>query len=472
MVIKRIIIICIALYSLLVQVYAQNRTTEHARNLMRQEKYVEAAKVLRPLADSGDAEAQYLASSLFFQGKGVIKSETQAMKYLVMAVKQYHIGATVQYVMKTSKTQEKDKLLNIIEDCLAHNPKAANSQLVYMLYQLDENKEKGWKLISDCETTEQGDYLMNRDDKLNRLEQVHESFYTYLIDTYIDTPEVLRSKLLSEYLRSASRDKGFKWAHESISYLVQKLEISNKNTQIKNYNLWQKESMFMLFRSICAYMKYTGMGVSKDLTRARTIAIKMMEISQGDSSFPWINKHMRRILDTYEPGMSPMPNITVMSVDGDSVTLYNGNAQLKTKASDLTDRLLNMQKKQTELDAQKSNIKVRSNREGIIVDANPHLEYKQGNLNLMFVVTTNTPNHVRFTVKSVGLTNETHFKGATYEVIGLERKSSLMVIPPNKKIYIKVRISGVPSSGYFKQVSVTYDSDYGNGYFLINNLIW
>jgi TPR repeat protein len=69
------------------------QSVDYARALIEQGKYLEAAKQLRPLADGGNAEAQYLASDLFFNGQGVNKSEAQGIKYATLAANQGHKSA-------------------------------------------------------------------------------------------------------------------------------------------------------------------------------------------------------------------------------------------------------------------------------------------------------------------------------------------------------------------------------------------
>ncbi|MDO4165210.1 MAG: hypothetical protein Q4D56_12645 [Bacteroides sp.] len=44
---------------------AQSYQLNRAKSLIDNKQYTEAAKTLRPLADGGDAEAQYLAAMLF-----------------------------------------------------------------------------------------------------------------------------------------------------------------------------------------------------------------------------------------------------------------------------------------------------------------------------------------------------------------------------------------------------------------------
>lgn len=469
MLMKRLLLLTVGLCLLVVSVQAQSYETRQARSLIKQEKYKEAALLLRPLADRGDAEAQYLASGMFFNGHGVIKSETQGMKYLVMAVKQHHIGATFEYVMKSVKTTEPATLAQIIEDCLENNPEASHSQLVYCLYLLSDDKERTWKLVANSATDKQGDYLMDKEAVVSALEKEHEAFYHYLIDTYINDPQTLKDKLFSEYFRSASRDHGFRWAHESMEYILEKIRTCDRSTQIRHYNLWLK-GMYPLFRTICACMKYEGLGVTHSLSQARTIALKVKSL--GTDEYPWVDQMIRKILDTYEPGLYVAQNITIKSVRGDSVLVNNGGGDMMFLASELTDILLKQQQQAIEHEEQKNKVKVRSTLKRILVDPNPHIEYKYGELNLMFVVKTDTPNNVRFSVTSAGCTKETRFDKVTYEVVGLERRSSLMVIPPNKQIYVKVKIKGVPKTGNFKQLAVAFSSDYGKGHLLVNNLLW
>lgn len=60
-----------------------------AKMYIEQEQYVNAAKQLRPLADGGNAEAQYLAAKLFFEGHiNNAKAEEQGVKYATMSADQ------------------------------------------------------------------------------------------------------------------------------------------------------------------------------------------------------------------------------------------------------------------------------------------------------------------------------------------------------------------------------------------------
>lgn len=84
---------------LLSAINAQGQSLNRAKYLIDQGYYLDAAKQLRPLADGGNAEAQYLAATLFFDGKGVNASPQQGRKYASMAAEQGHEQA-VELLLK------------------------------------------------------------------------------------------------------------------------------------------------------------------------------------------------------------------------------------------------------------------------------------------------------------------------------------------------------------------------------------
>lgn len=90
---KRILIMIILAVAVFVNIMAQSYELSRAKRLIENEEYKEAAMLLRPLAENGNAEAQYLAGILFFDGKGVVKSEEQGLKYIGLAASQDHVEA-------------------------------------------------------------------------------------------------------------------------------------------------------------------------------------------------------------------------------------------------------------------------------------------------------------------------------------------------------------------------------------------
>ena len=56
-------------------------------------KYDDAARILKPLADAGEAEAQYTMAMLHMMGEGVAESPAAMVAYATKADKQGHMGA-------------------------------------------------------------------------------------------------------------------------------------------------------------------------------------------------------------------------------------------------------------------------------------------------------------------------------------------------------------------------------------------
>ena len=81
------------------------QSVSYAKSLIEQGKYLEAAKQLRPLADGGNAEAQYLAATLFFDGKGVTKNDAQGKKYATLSANQGNEDAMMLLIDKSSQPE-------------------------------------------------------------------------------------------------------------------------------------------------------------------------------------------------------------------------------------------------------------------------------------------------------------------------------------------------------------------------------
>ena len=87
-------------------VSAQQYDLKRAKSAIDKGEYTEGAKILRPLAEGGNAEAQQLAAWLFFSGKGVVRSDEQGVKYATMAAEQGNMEAVkllIDYCCNTSQ---------------------------------------------------------------------------------------------------------------------------------------------------------------------------------------------------------------------------------------------------------------------------------------------------------------------------------------------------------------------------------
>ncbi|MGD8801872.1 MAG: tetratricopeptide repeat protein, partial [Gammaproteobacteria bacterium] len=75
----------------------QAGTLSDAKIAIRTQNYDKAARLLRPLADSGDKDAQYQLAVLYRNGQGVKQNPAKAAQWMKMSAKQGH--ASAQYSM-------------------------------------------------------------------------------------------------------------------------------------------------------------------------------------------------------------------------------------------------------------------------------------------------------------------------------------------------------------------------------------
>lgn len=108
-------LLCSVFFTLLLSLssFAQQGNLNRAKQLINQEKYLDGAKLLRPLADGGNAEAQELAAWLFFSGKGVVASGEQGVKYATMAAEQGRSWALSMLITYYCSNSQKDNAIKV-----------------------------------------------------------------------------------------------------------------------------------------------------------------------------------------------------------------------------------------------------------------------------------------------------------------------------------------------------------------------
>lgn len=134
------------------------QSVSYAKSLIEQGRYLDAAKQLRPLADGGNAEAQYLAATLFFDGKGVSKSETQGIKYATMAANQGNDGAMRLLMIHYRETENDVKFYETCKEYTSKHPYLMTSALGYGLgvcyiegRGVAKDEERGWEILTKNE---------------------------------------------------------------------------------------------------------------------------------------------------------------------------------------------------------------------------------------------------------------------------------------------------------------------------------
>lgn len=101
---------------------AQQYDLKRAKSAIDKGEYTEGAKILRPLAEGGNAEAQLLAARLFFSGKGVVRSDEQGVKYATMAAEQGNMNAVKLLIDYCCNTSQDNKAVEVFETYVTKFP--------------------------------------------------------------------------------------------------------------------------------------------------------------------------------------------------------------------------------------------------------------------------------------------------------------------------------------------------------------
>ncbi|MBQ2122800.1 MAG: sel1 repeat family protein, partial [Bacteroidaceae bacterium] len=217
---KRYLIIISYLFIVMTS-FAQQFELSRAKRLIQRQEYLEAARILRPLAESGNAEAQHLAAGLFMEGKGVIKSPKQAEMYYTKAAKADYepsVLALFDYYEQTNKQVEAAQLLanKYVKQTL---PTSLYAKYGLYLYQgkgnLKEDKLTGWKMIFNNNG--------NVDDVLKQ------DFYESIIQLGKEQPDSTLS-LFCKDLWSNENTK-LEWTINYMDDVMQLIQVSDSTQQ-------------------------------------------------------------------------------------------------------------------------------------------------------------------------------------------------------------------------------------------------
>ncbi len=258
---KHIRLIVLLTLSFLLQ-STSGQTLEYAKKLIEQKQYSEAAKQLRPLADTGNSEAQYLIAELFFEGKGVAKNSSQGIRYATLSADQRNENGILLLVNNLERLdaykfiQTIKRYLKPVEYSGDINDKLKCS-FGYALvrgYGIQKDEIKGWEMIKSSawhlvfleENNIIGDYFQYRAlkdgyddlelycDRLYGLEDDDCSFLLeYLIKKQGFDIEKDKQQIYDHYLKRANDGNAFSMA------IISVLELE-KNTE--NAENWARKS--------------------------------------------------------------------------------------------------------------------------------------------------------------------------------------------------------------------------------------
>lgn len=162
----RMIRLCLVLFIMLLNLSVSAQSLDDAIKLIEQERYLDAAKLLRPMADNGNAEAQYWAACLFFDGKGVQKNDNQGLKYSIMSADQ-GFRPSILLLVNYYEERNAQKYVNTLKKYIALFPHLLDDifgcKLGYAIvtgYGTEKNDEKGWNIIEKSKYGQ--DYIIEK----------------------------------------------------------------------------------------------------------------------------------------------------------------------------------------------------------------------------------------------------------------------------------------------------------------------
>lgn len=132
------------------------QSVNYAKLLIEQGRYLEAAKELRPMADNGDDKAQYLAATLFFEGKGINKNDEQGVKYATLSANQGNADAIKLLADYYYNSNQLDKMFPLFNSITSSHPyllkEIAGVKLseCYMHgWGVEKDEDKAWEIARE-----------------------------------------------------------------------------------------------------------------------------------------------------------------------------------------------------------------------------------------------------------------------------------------------------------------------------------
>lgn len=132
------------------------QSLDYIKSQIAQGEYLNAAKMLRPLAESGNAEAQCMAAELFFKGKGVNKDANQGVKYATLSANQGNGQAVLLlYYYYHDTKDELVRAFNILSHYRSRiNTQSSLEEIEFLFAKslirgdgVTKDEKKGWEIM-------------------------------------------------------------------------------------------------------------------------------------------------------------------------------------------------------------------------------------------------------------------------------------------------------------------------------------
>lgn len=247
---------------MLLAVPSNAQSLYHIKSMIEKGEYRLAAEELRPLAEKGNAEAQYLAACLFMEGKGVIKSEEQAEKYFTLAAHGGNEQAAIKLVERYEDAKQQEKVAQLLTKMYESDnlPSVLAHKYGIYLYcgygNMTVDKHKGWALMCNSKVEIETD--------------IRKDFYTSIINEGKESPEYMLY-LICDYYWSYSNSRK-DWTTNYLDDAIMVVKSSKKEDQIACARLC--DSLITANKSeaasvVLAMMYAEGIGIEKDFDKAK-----------------------------------------------------------------------------------------------------------------------------------------------------------------------------------------------------------
>lgn len=451
---KFVILLAVAMFA--TAIFAQSYEINRARYLIESGDYKQAAITLRPLADKGNAEAQYLASKLFAEGKGVMKSPQQAERYLRLSAQHGYTPAMEDY---SDAAYEKKDYVTAYKWMKAANDKETTPYRAFCigLYNyrgqgVESDKTYGWELMyANQESVKWRNELV---------EEYHKEFYQYLIDSNLDNPQNMRINLETVYAEKLGK---VEWVDEATDYLFEKLATLPYQQQNAHLKVWQ--SKFGTYLTVYIYAMLNEKGIGTKASHATAYYYASMLYTRDLKPYPCMKKGVESIVFGYRVGQRVLDSYNVISVIDDKVKIdrtYDGLDTFTPRQLAGMEAALHLKKNEHE--KKKKNIKVASSAPQINV-LGASTSYTGGKLVVTLQVKLKAMNKCSFNTSYPSLVTSTGKRISGYtKVIGLKSIGSMSnLLMPDTIAYVELHFSGLSANDEIKTASCTVKTNYGTG---------
>ena len=446
--------------------FAQGYELSRAKYFIESGDYKQAAITLRPLAENGNAEAQYLASKLFAEGKGVVKSIQQAERYLLLSAQNGYVQAMEEcgdaaYLKKDYATAYKWMKAANDEESTSYRAFCVG-YMTYFGNGVQADKKEGWELMYaniDSETS-----------RSNKIEELHTDFYRYIVDSNLGNPENMRESLDITY---AGKYGKVEWVDEVTDYLFEQLATLPDELQNEHLNVWK--SKFGNYLPVYIYSMMNEMGIGTKKSHATAYYYASMLYTRDLTPYPAMKTGVEKIVYGYMVGQTVLDSYKVVEVTSDgNVTLdrsYGGETIFTPQQLAGMEAQLHIKKNEHEM--KKKNIKVASSAPQINV-VKASTSYSGGKLVVTLQVKLKAMNKCFFETENAFIvTSSGKRKSGTVYVDGLKSIGALNnVLMPGTIASVRLIFYGLGDDDEITSASCNVRTNYGKGVILAKDFAY